>query len=221
MITLYHDPISPNSRRVWLTLLEKGLEFDLVEVNLDGEQFSPEFLEISPFHHIPTLIDDGFNLIESLAILDYLEAKHPTPRMLPDNAKDLSIMRMVQFVTVNELLPATSPLLFVMIGFPAGDPEAMEQSKQKILTVLTFFEGLLDDRPFFGSETITLAEPVAGTVIPWMPSIGISMDDFPKIKTWCDLIQSRPAWQKAQITAEMLEAFKVKMIARFSSSAPT
>ena len=32
---LYHDPISPNSRRVWITLLEKGLEFELVEVKLD------------------------------------------------------------------------------------------------------------------------------------------------------------------------------------------
>lgn len=221
MLTLYHDPISPNSRRVWLTLLEKGLEFDLVEVNLGGEQFSPEFLEISPFHHVPTLTDNGFNLIESLAILDYLEAKYPTPRMLPDNPKDLSIMRMVQFVTVNELLPATSPLLFIMIGFLAGDPAAMDQSKQKIFAVLSFFERLLDDRPFFGSETITLAEPVAGTVIPWMPSIGISMDDFPKVKAWCDRIQARPAWQKAQITPEMLEAFKVKMIARFASSAPT
>lgn len=82
MLTLHHDPISPNSRRVWLTLLEKGLEFDLVEVNLDGEQFSPEFLEISPFHHIPVLVDDGFSLIESLAILDYLESKYPSPRML-------------------------------------------------------------------------------------------------------------------------------------------
>lgn len=128
---------------------------------------------------------------------------------------------MAQLVTVNELLPAASPLLFTMLGFPAGNPEEVEQAKQKIATALTFFEGLLDDRPFFGSETITLAEPVAGTVIPWMSGIGISLQDYPKLKAWCDRIQARPAWQKTKITAEMLEAFKVKMLARFASSAPT
>ena len=63
MLTLYHQPFSPNSRRVWITLLEKGLEFELVEIKLDGEQFKPEFLAISPFHHIPALVDDGLNLV--------------------------------------------------------------------------------------------------------------------------------------------------------------
>jgi len=69
-----------------------------VRIKLDGEQFKPEFLAISPFHHIPALVDDGFNIVESLAILDYLEAKYPTPAMLPKDAKDLAIARMVQLV---------------------------------------------------------------------------------------------------------------------------
>ena len=93
MLTLYHSPISPNSRRVWITLLEKGLEFELVEIKLDGEQFKPDFLALNPFHHIPVLVDDGFNVVESLAILDYLEAKYPTPAMLPTDAKDLAMAR--------------------------------------------------------------------------------------------------------------------------------
>ena len=75
VLTLYHSSISPNSRRVWITLLEKGLEFELVEIKLDGEQFKPEFLAISPFHHIPALVDDGFNVVESLAILDSFRGK--------------------------------------------------------------------------------------------------------------------------------------------------
>ena len=49
MLRLYHTPISANSRRVWVTLLEKGLEFELVEVKMDGEQFQPDFLAINPF----------------------------------------------------------------------------------------------------------------------------------------------------------------------------
>ena len=81
MLKLYHDPISPNSRRVWVALLEKELEFELVPINLNGDQLQPEFLALNPFHHIPVLVDNGFRVLESLAILDYLEAKYPTPAL--------------------------------------------------------------------------------------------------------------------------------------------
>src|ERR687886_242731 len=208
MLTLYHEPISPNSRRVWITLLEKGIEFELVEIKLNGEQFKPEFLAINPFHHIPALVDDGFNVVESLAILDYLEAKYPTPVMLPKDAKDLTSVRMVQLVTVNELLPAMNPLMPQMLELPGADPEKIQQAGQKIATVLTFFENLLDDRPFFGSESLTLAEAVAGTVIPWLPRAGVSLSDYPKLSAWCDRLMARPAWEASNPTPEDVETFK-------------
>ncbi|MBD2677530.1 MULTISPECIES: glutathione S-transferase family protein [Nostoc] len=216
MLTLYHSPISPNSRRVWITLLEKGLEFELVEIELDGEQLKPEFLAINPFHHIPALVDDGFKIIESLAILDYLEAKYPTPAMLPKDAKDLAIARMVQLVTVNELLPATTIFLPQFLGLPGGDPEKIEKAKQKIATVLKFFESLLDDRPYFGSENLTLAEAVAGTVVPLMPIVGISLSEYPKLNAWCDRLIARPTWQATEATAEDIAAFRPIVVARMS-----
>ncbi|MEH2377153.1 glutathione S-transferase family protein [Nostoc sp.] len=216
MLTLYHTPISPNSRRVWITLLEKGLEFELVEIKLDGEQFKPEFLAISPFHHIPVLVDDGLNVVESLAILEYLEAKYPTPVMLPKDAKDLAIARMVQLVTVNELLPAATTFLPQLLGLPGGDPEKIEKAKQKIATVLKFFENLLDDRPYFGSENLTLAEVVAGTVVDVLPSVGISLTDYPKLNAWCDRLIVRPAWQATESTPEIIEGFKSMMVSRMA-----
>ncbi|MDZ8109155.1 MAG: glutathione S-transferase family protein [Nostoc sp. DedQUE12a] len=216
MLRLYHSPISPNSRRVWITLLEKGLEFELVEIDLDGEQLKPEFLAINPFHHIPALVDDGFKIIESLAILDYLEAKYPTPAMLPKNAKDLAIARMVQLVTVNELLPATTIFLPQFLGLPGGDPEKIENAKQKIATVLKFFESLLDNRPYFGSENLTLAEAVAGTVVPLMPIVGISLNEYPKLNAWCDRLIARPTWQATEATPEDIAAFRPVIVARMS-----
>lgn len=216
MLTLYHEPISPNSRRVWITLLEKGLEFELVEVKLNGEQFKPDFLAINPFHHIPALVDDGFNMVESLAILDYLEAKYPTPAMLPKDAKDLAVVRMVQLVTVNELLPASAPLFPQMLGLPGGDPKKIEQAHQKIATVLKFFENLLGDRPFFSSQTLTLAEVVAGTVIPWLPRASVPLSDYPKLSAWCDRLMARDAWQATEATPEVMEAFKSRMAARIA-----
>ncbi|HEY9611948.1 glutathione S-transferase family protein [Allocoleopsis sp.] len=219
MLKLYHEPISPNSRRVWITLLEKELEFELVEVKLDGEQFQPEFLALNPFHHIPVLVDDGFNVVESLAILDYLEAKYPNPVMLPTDAKDLAIARMVQLVTVNELLPATMTLSGVILGLPVGNPEKIEQAKQKASTVLKFFENLLDDRPYFGSQNLTLAEVVAGTIVPWLFRGGVSLTgDYPKLTAWCDRLMTRLSWQTTEATPEIIEAFKSRMAARMAQT---
>ncbi|MEH2052876.1 glutathione S-transferase family protein [Nostoc sp.] len=216
MLTLHHASISPNSRRVWITLLEKGLEFELVEIKLDGEQFKSEFLTINPFHHIPVLVDDGFNVVESLAILDYLEAKYPTPAMLPKDAKDLAIARMVQLVTVNELLPATTTFLPQYLGLPGGNAEKIEKALHKIATVLKFFENLLDDRPYFASHNLTLAEVVAGTVVNVMPSVGISLSEYPKLNAWCDRLIIRPSWQATEATPEAMEAFKSILVARMA-----
>lgn len=214
MITLYHTPISPNSRRVWITLLEKGLDFELVEVKLNGEQFKPEFLAINPFNHIPALVDDGFNVVESLAILDYLEVKYPTPSMLPKDAKDLAIVRMVEMVSVNELLPAITPLMSVMLDLPGKNAEAIEQAKTKISTALNFFENLLDQRPYFGSDSLTLADVVAGSIVPWLPKAGIYLDEYPKLKVWSDRLVARPAWQTTQATPEMIEGFRKLLMSR-------
>ncbi|KAM3092152.1 glutathione S-transferase family protein [Phormidesmis sp. 146-12] len=105
MLTFYYNPLSPNVRRVWLALLEKDIPFEPVSVQLNGDQLQPKFLTVNPFHHIPAIVDDGFTVIESLAILDYLEAKYPTPSLLPQDAQELAIVRMTQMVTVNELFP--------------------------------------------------------------------------------------------------------------------
>ena len=217
MLKLYHMPISPNSRRVWITLLEKELEFELVEMKLEGEQFQPEYLALNPFHHIPVLVDDGFNIVESLAILDYLEAKYPTPAMLPTDAKDLAVVRMVQLVTVNELLPTLMVLTPLILGFPGGNPEKIEEAKQKASTVLKFFENLLGDRAFFGSQNLTLAEVVAGTIVPWLLREGVLLsEDYPKVSAWCDRLMARPAWQATEVTPEVIEAFKSRMMKRMA-----
>ncbi|BAY12620.1 glutathione S-transferase family protein [Calothrix sp. NIES-2098] len=217
MLKLYHQPISVNSRRPWIALLEKELDFELIEMKLDGDQFQPEFIALNPFHHIPVLVDDGFRVVESLAILDYLEAKYSTPALLPKEAKALATVRMVEMVTINELLPGMNPLFRQMIGLD-DDLQKIEEAKQKTATVLAFFEELLSDRPFFGSEQLTLADIVAGSSIPWLPQMGVTLN--PKLSAWCDRIMQRPSWQTTQPTPETIEAFKSRIKVLMAKNQP-
>ncbi|MBW4620465.1 MAG: glutathione S-transferase family protein [Cyanosarcina radialis HA8281-LM2] len=218
MLKLYHQPISPNSRRVWIALIEKGLPFEMIVMNLDGDQFQPEFLAISPFHHIPALVDGDFSLVESQAILDYLEAKYPNPPLLPEEPKALGIVQMVRMATVNELAPAMSPLIGVMMGISAPEPEKMEAAKQKLAVVLQFFQRLLNGGHYFGGDRLSLADITAGVAVPWLPKLGMLLDDYPQIQAWCDRLQQRPAWQTTQATPEMLEQMKATMQARMAKT---
>jgi len=69
-------------------------------------------------------------------VLDYLEAKYPTPALLPTDAKAPATVRMVEMVTVNELSPAMAPLIRQMMVL-LNEPQKLEQALQST-TVLTF-----------------------------------------------------------------------------------
>jgi glutathione S-transferase len=206
MLKLYHITPSANSRRVWITLLEKKIPFEQVLLKLDGDQYQPEFLEINPFHHIPVLVDDGFKVVESVAILDYLEAKYPTPSLMPGDPKAIATVRMVQLVTLNELWSPTIRLTSEAMGFVKNEPQELEKAHQQVLTVLKFFENLLVDSLYFGSDRLTLADITAGTMVPQLSSIGVPLDDYPNLSAWCDRIMARDSWAMTQPSPAEIEA---------------
>jgi maleylacetoacetate isomerase len=74
--------------RVRIALNLKGIAVEDVSVHLlKGEQLRPEFLAINPQGALPALVlDDGTTLVESLAIIEYLDEVHPNPPLLPKDA---------------------------------------------------------------------------------------------------------------------------------------
>ncbi|MFN6518204.1 MAG: glutathione S-transferase family protein [Nostoc sp. CreGUA01] len=203
MLKFYYNLLSPNARRVWLTLLEKEIPFEPVLMKLDGDQFQPEFVATNPFHHIPVVVDDGFRVMESLAIMDYLETKYPTPAMLPSEPQALATVRMVQLITGNELFPQ----IITLICESEDSPQAA-RAKQHIDKVLQFFTQVLGERSFFGSEQLTLADIVAGIGVLSLPNLGINLSNYTKLYEWCERLMQRPAWQKTKMSAEEFEIFK-------------
>ncbi|MEP6496463.1 glutathione S-transferase family protein [Microcoleus vaginatus] len=62
-----------------MALREKQIAFEPIALNLDGDQFKPDFLAINLFHRISVLVKEDLTVVESLAILNDREAKYPTP----------------------------------------------------------------------------------------------------------------------------------------------
>lgn len=199
MISFYYAKPSLFSRPVWITLLEKDLKFEPIYVNMGGDQFTPEFRALNPFCRIPVLVDNGLTITESQAILDYLDLQYPQPKLLPPSAQAVAKVRQVQMIAVNELVPAIGECLM-------KKPDQQTYAKHRAVTVLNMFEGLLE-APYFGGDGLSLADIVAGSLVPVLGDLGFTLDQQPKLQRWLQMLMARPAWQQTQLSAPEKDRF--------------
>jgi maleylpyruvate isomerase len=81
---LYSFFLSSAAFRVRIALNLKGVDYETVPVNLaQGEHHEAAFLATNPQATVPVIDDDGTILWQSLAIIDYLDARFPHPRLIP------------------------------------------------------------------------------------------------------------------------------------------
>jgi maleylacetoacetate isomerase len=105
---LYNYFRSSASYRVRIALNLKGLPYDYEVVHLrrgGGEQYAPAYRTLNPQEIIPTLEDDGQALTQSLAIIEYLEERHPEPPLLPRAPVDRAKVRSMALAVACEIHP--------------------------------------------------------------------------------------------------------------------
>lgn len=99
---------SSASYRVRIALNLKGLDYEQVPIHLrrgGGEQFSTSYKGINPQALLPALDDGGPILTQSLAIIEYLEERHPTPPILPADPADRALVRSMALIIACEIHP--------------------------------------------------------------------------------------------------------------------
>src|ERR1041384_2036817 len=127
MIKLYHSPASTNSRKVRIALIEKGLEFERVPIDLaKKEQKSPEYLKIHPFGQVPALDDEGFIIYDSTVINEYLEDEYPYPALMPKDSEGRARARLLEDFRDSRFNPS-----FVHLRKEIRKPEG-ERDSQRI-----------------------------------------------------------------------------------------
>jgi glutathione S-transferase len=93
-LELYNFPASTCSQKVRLCLFEKGLEFtDTILNSGKGEHLTPEYLALNANGVVPTLVHDGFAIVESSVILEYLDEVFPEFSMMPADPQGKAIVR--------------------------------------------------------------------------------------------------------------------------------
>lgn len=93
-VTLYQFGNSVCCQKVRMTMLEKGVEWESVEVNLfRNEQYDPAYLKLNPKGVVPTIVHDGHAVPESTLICEYLNDVFPEPPLAPASALQRAQMR--------------------------------------------------------------------------------------------------------------------------------
>ena len=124
MIKLYTFPPSTNSRKVRIALLEKGLEFERINVDLSKrEQKQPEYLKIHPYGQVPALDDEGFVVYDSTVINEYLEDEYPYPPLMPKDSEGRARARMMEDFRDTHFNPPCVKIIYEMRK-PEGERDA-------------------------------------------------------------------------------------------------
>ena len=193
---LYHFPPSTNSLKVRITLLEKGLEFESVIIDLaKKEQKNPEYLKIHPFGQVPALDDDGFIVYDSTIINEYLEDEYPLPPLLPEDSENRARARMMEDYRDNMVNP-----LFVTLVHEYRKPEVerntgnIAEIHRKIGEAMGMVERQLQDRDYLAGS-FSLADIAYMPNIALMERFSVPLDtNFKNIPAWMERLRSRPSY---------------------------
>ena len=203
---LYMVPLAPNPTKVMLYIAERealGTQMNIEQIvvnTVKGRHKEPEHLARNPFGTVPAFeLDDGSHILESLAIIQYLEAKFPEGALVSGNpeqqARAWDVERIVDLRLAGPMggygHAVNSPL-----GLPQ-DPERAAQLEAAMQTPLDYLERLLSDgRPLLLGEQVSIADFTLQASLQFVRYVEADVfGDRPRLRAWDEGYRARPAAQ--------------------------
>jgi len=199
MLRLHHHPFSTYSRRVRIALIEKNIPADLIEVDMVARAHrSPAYLALNPYGRVPTLEEDGFILYESTSILEYLEATHPTPPLVPADVRGRALVSMYCKLCDLQMTRQTGNIIFPKRFLPKErwDEAAMAQAKKEIERHLDIVEKQLAGKEYMVGERYSLVEVCYTPFVEFLALMEITPP--PNVAAWVARMLARPSAQQTK-----------------------
>jgi len=197
-ITLYTAGPSQNAVRPEIALLEKGIPFEKVEVDLfRGEHKQPAYGEITPRRQVPTLIygegEEAITIYESVAIIQFLDDMHPQPPLMPPVSEPArrakALMRLAEFQ--QKLDPKN---IFGSVTFGKQTREQLGARVDALLEELPRWDTYVGDGPFLCGEQFTLADIAVFPLLMHFEALGYNYAKHtPSLSAYMDQCKARPS----------------------------
>ena len=194
MPTLYTHPLSTYAQRVHIALLEKGVTWDIRTVDMGKKEHrAPEYLAINPYGRVPALVDGALKLAESSAILDYLEAKHPTPPLLPASDEGRAEAHMHVKLCDLQFAGHVGTLIFPKRFLPEErwQRELMANASKQIARHFAILDAHLAQREWLVGDAFSLADVAYA---PFLAFQGLLDVDVPAhVQAYAQRLEVRPS----------------------------
>jgi maleylpyruvate isomerase len=203
-VTLYTFFRSSAAYRVRIALNLKGLSTEMVSVHLQKEgglNKKPEFRAINPQMRVPALkLDNGDVLIQSLAIMEYLDEIHPQPPLLPQEPLARAKVRALAHLIACDIHPLNNvaPLRYLKneLGQPQDKIDAWYH--HWILEGFAALETLIGEGPYACGSEITLADVCVVPQVYNARRFKVPLDRFPRIVAVDAACRELAAFDKAR-----------------------
>jgi len=208
MVDVHYWP-TPNGWKITIMLEECGLPYTVRPVNIGrGEQFSAEFLAISPNNRMPAIVDHDppggggpLAIFESAAILQYLGEK--SGKFLPRDVRGRwDVLQWVAWQVAN-LGPIAGQMNHFAAYAAEKIPYAIDRFTNELNRLLGVLERRLSDRPFIAGEYSIADMATWPWVFPEYQGRKV-LGDFPHVARWWEAVASRPAVKKGRAVGEEL-----------------
>ena len=204
MIELYTYFRSSASFRVRIALNLKGLAWTpRVVWLLDDEQTTEAYGALNPQKLVPTLVDDGHALSQSLAIIEYLEETHPEPPLLPSDPLGRARVRSLAQLIACEIHPLNNLRVLKYLKRTLGheQPAVDAWYRHWCEEGLAAFELELAGGPagrYCHGDAPTLADVLLVPQVFNAARFKVSMDPYPRTRAVFDALMLLPAFDAAQ-----------------------
>ena len=191
---------SSSSYRVRIALALKGLPYEYVAVHLlkdGGEQYLPDFLKKNPMAQVPVLETDGAFFTQSVAIVEYLEERHPEPALLPKDLVARARVRAAVEVVNSGIQPMQNLSLMNEIKRIGGDGHAFAKAANERGLVALEEMAVAHGGTRLVGDQITLADVL---LVPQMYSarrFGVDLAPFPRLVAIDAALTALPAFAAA------------------------
>ena len=161
-LTFYYGSGSPFAWRVWLALEHKQVPYTFKRMRFDnGDLHTPAYEAINPRHKVPAIVDDGFALYESAAIVEYLEDRYAASgaRLWPREVRARALARRVS-AEVDAYVPAHNMTLVTQLLFTRPEEANLArvaEAKDALTGELARFERYLQG-DFIAGADVTAAD---------------------------------------------------------------